>query len=73
MYWFKIVALTMVQVQNIKRQEIASVKSPVLNWSEQPLFKATAGLRQGFLSQFFPMPDYIEAIPKQSRIRSMLR
>jgi hypothetical protein len=58
-------ALSMVQTENNIRL-IAPVESPVLYWSEQPLYKALPELRQGFLSYLFPVLDYIEANPKRS-------
>lgn len=62
----------MVQVQNLIRQEIASVWVPVLNRSEQPYLKASAGPDRGFYIAF-PQPDFYDGNPKRSRIRSLVR
>jgi hypothetical protein len=57
----------MVQVQNVIRQNIASVNGPVLNRSEQPYLKAPAGPDRGFLHIFSPL-DYIEAIQRGGQL-----
>ena len=61
----------MVQVQNVKKQVIASVWVPVLNWSEQPLYLASAGPDRGFFHIFSP-PDYIEATQRGGTRQSIL-
>jgi hypothetical protein len=70
----KLTLKTMVQVQNIIRQNIASVWVPVLNRSEQPCFKASAGPDRGSSHILSPL-DYIEAIQeggiKQSNLFSV--
>jgi hypothetical protein len=62
----------MVQVQNLIRQEIASVRVPVLNWSEQPLHLASAGPDRGFITYFSPL-DYIEAIQSVVKMKDYTR